>query len=206
MTGVAFDNFDRFVDTASGKDTLHHTVGIAYQKISEDNSTPSVETSTYSEQEPPARKRRAFEAVLPDIAPYPKKSNMLEVLLPINDKFRMISNESFKKAQKLDLLWLLSHFFQVPKTPMWVGFNSRVTVDLQPRQKVCYLTPINSSPTDKSVVAETLRQSLKIAEELRQGYIQVTYDLDIAKVALEIQSTEKPLLTESSFIWALFIL
>ncbi|CAD6203987.1 GSCOCG00012671001-RA-CDS, partial [Cotesia congregata] len=32
-TGVAFDNFDRFVDTASGKDTLHDTVGIIYQDI-----------------------------------------------------------------------------------------------------------------------------------------------------------------------------
>lgn len=42
------------------------------------------------------------------------------------------------------------------------------------------------------MVAETLRQSLKIAEQLRQGYIQVTYNLDIAKVALQIQSTVKP--------------
>ena len=30
-TGIAWDNFDRFVDTKSGKDTLHDTVGIAYQ-------------------------------------------------------------------------------------------------------------------------------------------------------------------------------
>lgn len=31
--GVAWDNFDRFVDTETGKDTLHDTVGIAYQDI-----------------------------------------------------------------------------------------------------------------------------------------------------------------------------
>ena len=30
-TGVAWDNFDRFVETESGKDTLHDTVGIVYQ-------------------------------------------------------------------------------------------------------------------------------------------------------------------------------
>ena len=30
-TSVVFDNFDRFVETLSGKDTLHDTVGIAYQ-------------------------------------------------------------------------------------------------------------------------------------------------------------------------------
>lgn len=29
-TGVTFDNFDRFVETLTGKDTLHSTVDIAY--------------------------------------------------------------------------------------------------------------------------------------------------------------------------------
>ncbi|CAF4875168.1 unnamed protein product [Pieris macdunnoughi] len=32
-TGVAFDNFDRYVDTLNGKETLHDTVGIIYQNI-----------------------------------------------------------------------------------------------------------------------------------------------------------------------------
>ena len=35
--GVAFDNFDRYVETMSGKDTLHDTVGIAYQDVSEEH-------------------------------------------------------------------------------------------------------------------------------------------------------------------------
>ncbi|GFS75832.1 hypothetical protein TNCV_4665081 [Trichonephila clavipes] len=35
-TGVAFDNFDRYVDTLTGKDTLHDTVGIIYQNVSHD--------------------------------------------------------------------------------------------------------------------------------------------------------------------------
>lgn len=30
-THVAFDNYDRFLDTFSGKDTMHDTVGIIYQ-------------------------------------------------------------------------------------------------------------------------------------------------------------------------------
>ena len=33
-TGLAFDNYDRFTETLSGKDTLHDTVGIAYQTVS----------------------------------------------------------------------------------------------------------------------------------------------------------------------------
>ena len=32
-TGVAFDNFDRYVETTTGQDTLHDKVGIAYQNI-----------------------------------------------------------------------------------------------------------------------------------------------------------------------------
>lgn len=32
-TGLAFDNFDRFVDTVTGKDTLHDTVGIIFHDI-----------------------------------------------------------------------------------------------------------------------------------------------------------------------------
>ena len=37
-TGVAFDNYEEFVETSSGKDTLHDTVGIAYQIIAEEPS------------------------------------------------------------------------------------------------------------------------------------------------------------------------
>ncbi|GFV05785.1 hypothetical protein TNCV_5035241 [Trichonephila clavipes] len=37
INGVAFDNFDRYVDTLTGKDTLHDTVGIIYQNVSHDN-------------------------------------------------------------------------------------------------------------------------------------------------------------------------
>ena len=33
-TGLAFDNYDRFTETLSVKDTLHGSVGIAYQTAS----------------------------------------------------------------------------------------------------------------------------------------------------------------------------
>ena len=38
-TGVTWDNFDRFVETITGKETLHHTVGITYQTITEEEPT-----------------------------------------------------------------------------------------------------------------------------------------------------------------------
>ena len=37
-TGLAFDNYNRFVGTLTGKDTLHDTVGIAYETVKLDNA------------------------------------------------------------------------------------------------------------------------------------------------------------------------
>ena len=37
-TGVVWDNFDCFIETVSGNDTLHDTVGIAYQTVITDGS------------------------------------------------------------------------------------------------------------------------------------------------------------------------
>ena len=48
------------------------------------------------------------------------------------------------------------------------------------------MTTINASPTNKSVVIETMKQALQVANECGQEFMQVTYDLAIAKVALQI--------------------
>ena len=42
-TGLAFDNYNHFVETSTGKDTLHDTVGMAYQtlKLDTTDSNPS---------------------------------------------------------------------------------------------------------------------------------------------------------------------
>lgn len=45
-TGVVFDNFDRFVETHNGKDTLHDTVGIIFQDIVQNPDPVSVESSS----------------------------------------------------------------------------------------------------------------------------------------------------------------
>lgn len=41
-TGVSYDNFDQFVETKTGNDTLHDTVGIIYQNIEFDDTDLSV--------------------------------------------------------------------------------------------------------------------------------------------------------------------
>ncbi|GFU64005.1 hypothetical protein TNCV_245821 [Trichonephila clavipes] len=75
-TRVAFDNFDRFVETKSGKDTLHDTVGIVYQNV--DLHTPNksqlvnlftvnIEETVISKK----RRRRTFEAITVDMQEEP---------------------------------------------------------------------------------------------------------------------------------------
>ncbi|XP_074109123.1 uncharacterized protein LOC141533919 isoform X2 [Cotesia typhae] len=63
-THVAFDNFDRFVDTTSGKDTMHDTVGIIYQFPSADNfeatTSSASEINVNDDEKGPTRKRRRY--------------------------------------------------------------------------------------------------------------------------------------------------
>ena len=74
-------------------------------------------------------------------------------------------------------------------TPMWVGWNAKYSPQSKTTQKIWYLPQINLSPTSTSVVAETMRRSLRIAWEGQEENISVTYNLAIA---MQIQAEEKP--------------
>ena len=50
IIGVAFDNFDGYVETVTGKDTLRDTVGIAYENSSS-ATRESVDFQTQDDQE-----------------------------------------------------------------------------------------------------------------------------------------------------------
>ena len=47
--GIAFNNFDRFVETLSGKYSLHDTAGIAYQ-LSTEKTWDSGKKTAFSEK------------------------------------------------------------------------------------------------------------------------------------------------------------
>ncbi|CAB3999456.1 Hypothetical predicted protein, partial [Paramuricea clavata] len=133
-TGVAFDNFDRFVETLSGKDTLHDTVGIAYQILSEEKST--IEESSESEYvrvvASRKRRRRAFQAIGLDIhvEPYWKKPAMLTVpVLPLDDPRKAFEAESYLNARAYDSLWMKDFCFSPNDTPMWVEWNAKLFND-----------------------------------------------------------------------------
>ncbi|GFU95766.1 uncharacterized protein TNCV_4889551 [Trichonephila clavipes] len=114
---------------------------------------------------------------------------MLENLTPVQNESTLPENVPL--IETVDLLLLLSHFLHVPNTPIWTGFNSKIIKDTSPKQKVSYLTPINFSPTNVAVVKHTMEPALVVGKECNQTYVQVTYDLTIAKVAYKIQSTSK---------------
>lgn len=196
-TGVAFDNFDRFVETSNGKDTPNDTVGIIFQfvessgmkrsedlsivlleddgqgKVTENESdlhfdvtesseslSQTVSAVAKSSSVPQLKninnKRRAFDAILPDLPSYPKKPRMIESLLPLHTLEKDKNPKNMKSVLELDFLWMLSHALKIPNTPMYVGFNSRLHIDDASKQRISYLTPINSSPTNTAVVLQAL--------------------------------------------------
>ncbi|XP_011171576.3 uncharacterized protein LOC105204222 [Solenopsis invicta] len=196
-TGLAFNNFDRFVDTLSGKGTLHDTVGIIFQnkydpaidgriEINPDNSQEVLST------EKSKKRRRAFDEVTFELEAYAKKPRLIEILQPLDHPERFIDPNNLQLFQKINFTWIFSHLLKLPDIPMWVGYNSLIFDDKSREQQVSYLTTINDSPTNNSVVVETMKQSQRVANECGEIYMQVTYDLAIAKVALQIQRTEKP--------------
>lgn len=194
-TGVAFNNFDRFVDTTSGKDTLHDTVGIIFQNIDNsiehENEDNSADISTADLSNSSKKRRRTFDAITHELQPYTKTPKLYKHLQP-SDASSNLLNSNSELLQQINFALMLSHYLQMPKTPMWVGFHSLLYKDTAPTQRLCYLTTINASPMNKSVVLETMKQSQQVARECGENYMQVTYDLAITKIALQIQCTEKP--------------
>ena len=77
-------------------------------------------------------------------------------------------------------------------TAMWVGWNVELFPDTHELQKVWYLPQINQSPTSSAVVAKTMRHAQRIVSESNKTSISVTYDLAIAKLAMQIQAEESP--------------
>lgn len=197
-THVAFDNFDRFVDTTSGKDTMHDTVGIIYQFPCAENSATGIiiESTSLTPSSiayRPSRKRRRFSEISREIRPYYSKPTAKMQLLN-KDIFTNIMEEcrnATQIARIKDILWIIS-LSKNESIPMWLGFNCLLSHDRSSTQIVEYLPPINASPTSYVIVNETLEMANEIAKQCQQDHIIVTYDLAIAKMAMQIQENEKP--------------
>ena len=84
-------------------------------------------------------------------------------------------------------------FSILPKsTPMWVGWNTQHRIEKKATEKIWYLPAINQSSTSTAVVKETMKKAQQLAVECGKCEIALTYDLTIAKMAMEIQIEESP--------------
>ena len=213
-TVCVFDIFDRFVDSVSGKVTMNDTVGIVIQDL-QNNDLQSIvnhgeepvndgnhvevdsenvsDLTTADSTVVVGTKRRSYKGEVEEVPRYVKKIKMIDILLPTDSPLRQVIPNDLEKFNNFDLLWVMSHFLGV-ETPMWVGFNAKVIFHTSKKQTVSYLTPINESPTDISVVMKTLQRTQTIANKCNEPYAQVTYDLYIGKIAMSLKSTEKEVL------------
>lgn len=91
----------------------------------------------------------------------------------------------------MDLLWMMS-LARLDSVPMWLGYNCMLTTDSSKIQTIHYLSPINCSPTSYAIVNEMLIMANEFAEKCNEELIIVTYDLAIAKMAMQIQQNERP--------------
>ncbi|GFY58236.1 hypothetical protein TNIN_74461 [Trichonephila inaurata madagascariensis] len=127
-TGVTFDNFDRFVETKSGKDTLHDTVGINYQNVDlhTRNESQLVNLFTVNNEETvisKKRRRRTFEAITVDMQEEPvakRKKNYIDLSAHDGEYSLPVNLQLYKT---IDTVWMISHALKLPNVPMRIGFN-----------------------------------------------------------------------------------
>ena len=97
-----------------------------------------------------------------------------------------------KHGGHMDFAWLMAHALDVENVSMWVGFMLKYYVDNLPQQVVRYLPNMRQPITGLDVIQETLVLTQRCTQECRQPYGVVSYDLNAAKSAMQMQATEKP--------------
>ena len=197
-TFLAWDNYDERTETLSGLGTLHDTVGICYQNetdLSPATNALANDSVDSSELRIPAqiipetyKSRRSLKLQQPILEPYRKKPRITVFKYTVTDIPRP---PKLTTVERRDLFWMIN-VATSPETPMWVGWNSQMTDDPLPKQKIAYMENLTLPITRLDVVAETLRVTQQVAQECGQEYGVVHYDLNAAKPALQIQSTEAP--------------
>ena len=160
-TDVAWNSFDRFVETITGKETVHDTVGITYQTITEGEPTdqePGDDENLSSEEETcftrevteaihetldKKKRRRAYQSRSLDIIPYRKKLKLRTSDFLSNDKPKRLKFENTSSSMnnwKIDILWMLNHVVNLHiLTPLWPGWSSNLTepINTHKRYGIC---------------------------------------------------------------------
>ena len=110
---MAFDNYDRYVETFGGNNTLHETVGIAYKlrNDAEDGNEDENENPEETVIQKGTRRCR-YEAMNLDVEPYRKKTKMVNSkMIPFHDERKLILPELYRKSRHDDVKWMISFAF-----------------------------------------------------------------------------------------------
>lgn len=191
ITNVAFDNYDRYVETSDGKNTLHDTVGIAVQnRIQLNEANPVlIDSVSIHDSNTNERRRRQYVSTFDSSLPALPKTDKLPIFLRMNANH---VPENIQGVIDSHTIWMANYALLPHTAKKWLIFHSHRVVDQNPQQKVGYLPVINASPTSDAVVMKTMMMALDIADECKQDYIIVTYDLAIASKALNIKAQKSP--------------
>lgn len=191
--GTAFDNYDELTNTLSGANTLHDTMGILYQiksggpSVAVQNETRDKTLATTGKStSSKGRQKRKLELPHKVLQPYRKKPKMDTFAYTVTE---IPKTASSTRGKQVDKLWMMGHAHKAERLPMWAGFNAKFHKDKIQKQDVYYLPNLDQPPTENEVVIETMKISQRCAEECKQNYALVTYDLDVAKRAVKIQNT-----------------
>lgn len=204
-THVPFDNYDQFVETATGKDTLHDTVGIVYQNVEAEAETevsdPSFTQEDYtfeideecssSTNPTRLRRRKYLSSFNSTIQPYSRSIRTLQLGQPFMAN-EIPNPKNLSIAFDLNNIWMLNHVYNTKGAKRWYGWNADRHNDENPLQKIGYLPNINASPTNDATIKKTLEIASQIGNECEQKYIIATYDLAIASKAYQNQMDLQP--------------
>ena len=144
-TSLAWDNYDERTETLSGAGTLHDTVGICYQNETDlipatnalaNDSVDSSELRIPAQIIPETYKsRRSLKLQQPILEPYRKKPRITVFRYTVTDIPRP---PKLTTVERRDLFWMIK-VATSPETPMWVGWNSQMTDDPLPKQRIAYM-------------------------------------------------------------------
>lgn len=184
-TGVAFDNYDRYVETKSGKNTMHDTVGIVFQNCAPHSTVHerqhmnlAVATSRLTN-----RRKKYFSCLDNTVDPYVR----FPKCFPTMKANEQLIPRSLRFSVNLNNLWMACFALKTSLATSWYAWNAKAYEDTGSQQKNGYLPQINASPTSNSVVYKTLDIALELLNESGQDFFVVTYDLGIASKAYKIQ-------------------
>ena len=127
-------------------------------------------------------KKRMLQVEPLSLEPYRKKPRMGTFEYEIRDVCTRPDERT--EGETIDHAWMMCHASNLK--------NALLHNDDLPQQNVIYMNNLNLPITSLDVIQETLVITQKCATEVGQQYGVVTYDLNAAKPAMQMQVTDAP--------------